>query len=499
MLLLLLQRSPAIRAVAALEEWALRAPFGDLLRPAALAVAALGAVDTVAGATQFVMTRSSPLTGTVGQTFSATSFTYTGTPSTPRSFRITGTLPPGLSFLPTPTASNVVNSGTPTIRGTPTQAGSFTIQVQGYNNLNGTGDTNNVRVTISFSITAGAPVVPVFSTQPANQVADVGGGVILTSSASGTPSYQWFRNGVALEGKTSATLILSDLQPAQTGLYWVQATTSAGSTQSEAAVVGLRSSAKLVGQGTEFSNIFHGGTGFTYDQILLEGQAAAVTADPGQILRMSFIDLNDDIVQVEFSGPGTLSLVLEPISGPATPVNYNQAVSYLKGHARIVLTGATADTHFSVFSVGRANAANQALFRDGVQYDGFAGLAYVAIQSADGQFGGLRAANANFFATSGVTGIYAPGVHFNGPVFVGEITAAENATPVLMIGGGDNVRITGGDLLQDNARPVEVSGIGLLQFTAGSSSHGQIFAAQSNQAQLVEDGTDVTAQIVANP
>ena len=107
--------------------------------------------------------------------------------------------------------------------------------------------------------------------------------------------------------------------------------------------------------------------------------------------------------------------------------------------------------------------------------------------------------NALILATRGWTGIFAPGVNFTGPIFVGEITAAGDATPVLQIGSGTDVRITGGDLLQANGRAVEVSGISALQFAAGSSSHGVISPAQGNQAQLVENGTDVTARIVFTP
>lgn len=497
-LLALLQRTPVVRLASTVEEWILRAPLGSVLRPMGLAAAALGAIDSVAGATQFVISKANPITGTVGQPLTPVSFTYSGTPSAPRSFRITGSLPPGLAFIPAASGA-IVNSGTPVISGTPTQAGSFSLQVQGYLNLNGTGDTNNVKVTLSFTIAAGADVVPVFATSPASVAGPARGSVTLTASASGSPAYQWLRNGANVTAATASSLTLSGLQPEQTGLYAVRATTTAGTTLSSAAIVGVSSSAKLVGAGTEYPNIFHGGTGFTYDQILLGGNAAAVVADPGQILRISFVDVNDDIVQVECSGPGTLSVVLDAATGPAGPANYNQAVSYMKGHAGIVLTGATADTHLSIFSVGRANAANQALFRPDVTYDGFASVAYVAIQSADGQFGGLRAANANFFATHGLTGVYAPGVQFNGPVYVGEITAAETAEPVLVIGGGSNVRITGGDLLQSNSQPVQVSGITTLQFTAGSSSHGTMIGAQQNQAQLLDHGTDVTAQIVAYP
>ncbi len=220
----------------------------------------------------------------------------------------------------------------------------------------------------------------------------------------------------------------------------------------------------------------------------------SVTADPGQITRLSFIDSNDDIVQVEFSGAGTLSLVLDGATGPAAPVNYNQSTSYMKGHAGIVLTGANGTTNLSVFSVGRATAVNQGLFKDNVTYDGYADLAFVAITSTDGNFGGLRAADARFSAAKGLTGIYAPMVQFTGPVFIGDIDAAADATPVLILGGSNNTRVTGGDLIQTNGRLIQVTGNTQMQFTAGSNSHGTVFSAYSDYVGQVPHSIDVSGQ-----
>ena len=337
------------------------------------------------------------------------------------------------------------------------------------------------------------------TTQPSSLASGVAGTASFTAAASGTATYQWQYNGAALAGATNGTLALTNVQPASTGIYLAQVTSSGTTVSSRGAILGLTSASKLVGTGTEFPNIFHAGTGFTYDQILLGGTAASVTADTGQILRMSYIDLNDDVVQVEFSGAGTLSLVLDAVSGPAIPLKYNQATTYMKGHAGIVLTGADESTNLSVFSVGRANAANQALFRSDVTYDGFADIAFIAITSTDGKFGGLRTANASYFATKGYTGVYAPNVEFTGPVFVGDIRAENDATPVLMIGSGPDTRITGGDLLQTNGRAVQVSGLTQLNFRAGSNSHGTLFPAQTNRARLEQNGTDVTTSTVVSP
>src|SRR5690606_9809704 len=200
-----------------------------------------------------------------------------------------------------------------------------------------------------------------------------------------------------------------------------------------------------------------------------------------QVLRASYIDLNDDIVQVEFSGAGSVTITLAGASGPAYPAAYNQGVSYIKGHASLTIVGADQSTNVSVFTVGRATAfdptggydlvlgptetnlpANNGspLFegRTAEDYDGVADLALISIQSDSGTFGGLRCANASFFAVSGSTGVAAPGVAFAGPFYVHNIAAEDDAKPVLVTGaiGTGKIGITGGDMHQPNGRAVAV-------------------------------------------
>jgi hypothetical protein len=59
------------------------------------------------------------------------------------------------------------------------------------------------------------------------------------------------------------------------------------------------------------------------------------------------------------------------------------------------------------------------------------------------------------------------------------------------------MRITGGNLKQDNNRAVQVSGFTSLLFANGTDSHGNLLSAQANQGRLEENGVDVTAQRVA--
>ena len=74
--------------------------------------------------------------------------------------------------------------------------------------------------------------------------------------------------------------------------------------------------ATVVGGGEEVgSDISFQGN--TYDQILMTGASVSVSADAGQIVRVSAVDSNDDIVQYEFSGSGTMSISLDDFEAAA--------------------------------------------------------------------------------------------------------------------------------------------------------------------------------------
>lgn len=348
---------------------------------------------------------------------------------------------------------------------------------------------------------------PALPTLAANTAAadGVGIGSTLTLTAGGTGSGKatsWMRNGLGLGSTANGALTIAGFQPAHAGLYTTSITVGSAEGESDPLIVGAVTAAKVTGNGTEIgADIVHPNKN-VYDQILLEGSAAGITADPDQVTRLSYVDLNDDIVQIEFSGPGTLSLVLTSATGPALPAKYNQSVSYMRGHAGIVITGADEHTNVSAFTVGKNTAVNAALFKDGMAYDGVADIAFIAIASKNGKFGGVRTADARYYATSGFTGVYAPGVEFLGPLYLGEVTAYQTATPILRVGSAADVQITGGSLSQlypANGRPVQVSGITRLKFSGGTDANGHALPAQQNRAVLEEDGRDVTSQIVVNP
>lgn len=243
LLVMLLQRTPVLRLVAGGGSgFTLRS--GELLK-SAFALAALGAYDTVAGATNFNATKVAPTTvtpasGNARTTFNAAgdlntafslSFTGSGAPSTIRSWKISGTLPSGLDVLGATSSTSgdyVVNNIKATISGTPTVAGPHTLTVTAYSNNDASG--HNARVTCTITINgAPAAAAPAFTLQPISQTVNPGTNVTFTVAVTGnpTPTLQWFKDSSALPGQTAATLALTGVTAADIGAYKVVATNSA--------------------------------------------------------------------------------------------------------------------------------------------------------------------------------------------------------------------------------------------------------------------------------
>lgn len=372
--------------------------------------------------------------------------------------------------------------------------------VDDVNRIAESNDQNN-RFQITFQI---EPVVGPFGIQvhPSSQAAAVGESASFRVEASGSGElvFQWRKNGREIAGATGSVLNLEGVGPEQAGVYSVLIADGTSTLESRGAILGVTTADRWAGavhSPEVFQNILHP-NGNIYDQVLLTGTAATITADPGQVTRISFLDLNDDIIQVEFSGSGTLTLVLENPSGPALPRHYAQEVQYMRGHPSLIVQGAGSDTYISAFSVGQINAVDQSLFRGDVIYDGVADLARLAILSASGEVGSLLMGNAGFFDTSGRTGLYAPGVSVSEIIRLHDLTAFGEARPVLVFGASPGgVHVAGGALEQANGRPVEIEGVERLEMGAGASSHGEHLPVQSIQARLMRGGEDVTQQVVS--
>jgi hypothetical protein len=106
-------------------------------------------------------------------------------------------------------------------------AGSYTLVAT---NSFGSVTSNAATLTVTSS-------PPSLSAQPANIVQAVGTAASLSVVASGSPTFQWRKNGTNIPGATAATLAFASLAAADTASYDVVVTNTAGTVTSNAATV----------------------------------------------------------------------------------------------------------------------------------------------------------------------------------------------------------------------------------------------------------------------
>ena len=240
--------------------------------------------------------------------------------------------------------------------------------------------------------------------------------------------------------------------------------------------------------GVDLNNLVHP-NGNIYDQVLMTGNSITFRADEGQITRISFIDINDDIVQLEFSGSGTFQVTMDDdsYSEPARPVNYTQEVDYVKGSPTITITGADATTNVGSFAVNSLSSPGTPILIDGINYDATANIAFLEVSGTG--MASIGYGNVVFTGNKGNIGINAP-VPVSGRVIINDIDAQGDATPFLLfdesssisdpLGSGKSIRIAGGDLAQTNGKAIIVA--------PGSSSNAG-FTNIISQNNFKADGT----------
>jgi hypothetical protein len=333
-LIALLQRSPVVRIAAATEEFVIASPVGTVLKAAAAAVASLGAIHSMAGATILASSLTPNPTGnlpnlnaTVGVPISPVGFTITNTMNI-GSWTITGVIPPGL-MLKTVEAGGQVLTGpgnldattagtsgdpwtpgttgnattTPELVGTPTTAGSYTFMLQGFaeggekggagiSGFVGTGVSAIFPFTVVVTTNAPATNPPAFTTQPISATV-VGGTVAFAAVASNTPTYQWNWNGSPISGATDSILVVTNAA-GSAGTYTCVATNSAGSATSNPATLAITATSDLgrlvnlscradVGTGSNLivAGFAVGGSGTSgSENLLIRASGPAIAAAP---------------------------------------------------------------------------------------------------------------------------------------------------------------------------------------------------------------------------
>jgi hypothetical protein len=158
----------------------------------------------------------------------------------------------------------------------------------------------------------------------------------ITFDAAGPGPYQvkWYRDQTLL-GESTGTTWTTATRTLTPGVYFAELTGNGGGTTRTPVVVAPIPADLPAGDITRVATDIHHPNGNIYDQYLLTGAFGQFRAEPGKVARLSFRDLSEDIVQVEMSGAGMVTVWLDDPSGPALAPNYAQVVLYMKGHARV--------------------------------------------------------------------------------------------------------------------------------------------------------------------
>lgn len=324
----------------------------------ATSVGTSGALEGVAfGSNSFVTVGAN---GVVAQSAAFAAATFTTQP-------VSQTVTLGSSITLTGTASGASLTYQWSLNGTPISGAtnaSYTINSATSANVGSytvTATNSAGSVTSSGGVLAvqanGAPAI---TFQPQPQTMAAGSTLVMTVSSTGTvavssdpgselraqatsaPSYQWYFNGVAISGATSAILELSNVSSATAGTYSCLVSNASGSTLSNAAAVAVTtttdpgrlinlSTLAVAGSGSQLLTVgfFTGGAGTTGSQPLLIqalGPVMATLVAPGAKV------MPDPQLHV-FSG----QTVIASNAGWGTPTSNQQAVT-----AADAATGATA-------------------------------------------------------------------------------------------------------------------------------------------------------------
>jgi len=358
-LMVLLQRMPTLNVVCAGEEMVAASPVGTVLKAAVAAVAALGAVNTMAGATPLVPSSGSASGITVAAGSSVSVFyTVNGTQTPPVSWSVTGSVPPGLNFSGLTGSGGSVNVANLNLSGTPTAAGSYNVTLQAFQFAN-EGGISSPSYSYTITVTGSVNVAPSITQDPQSQTVLAGSSVTFTAAASGTPapSFQWQKDGADIGGATGSSFTIGSVSPGDAGSYTVIATNAAGSATSNAATltVNIPTTAPSITQNPQ-SQTVTAGNSVTFSA------AASGTPAPSLQWRKNNVNIPGangsslSLNNVQLSDAGSYTLVATNAAGAVASnaatltVNVAPAFTTQPGGATVFLGGSAAS--FSVAATG---------------------------------------------------------------------------------------------------------------------------------------------------
>ena len=113
------------------------------------------------------------------------------------------------------------------------------------------------------------PLLPKFTLQPTNVTVSAGGVARLAAAFGGTPPFaiQWSQNGASVSGATNASLVISNVQPSQSGSYRIAVANAFGVDQSSNAVLNVVV-VSAFGNGQALTNSSHAFNGNVTIQLL---------------------------------------------------------------------------------------------------------------------------------------------------------------------------------------------------------------------------------------
>jgi len=251
----LLQRSPVLRVATylgdALSGTGAGSSAATALVRSASAFAALGVIDTMAGATTLIASTASPLAATTGVGISpVVAFGVNGTEGPPESWTLKSSLPAGVTFGGL-TGPGTVDTANPILQGTPTTAGTYYLDLVAYEypgGANTSGNTASPDFLYTLQVAQGAAPPPAvnITSSPSPQTVAIGSTAVFSVVANSTAAltYQWSVNNATISGATSPRLIVANgaTTTAGTSTYSCLVSNSAGGNASASTTLTVVSS-----------------------------------------------------------------------------------------------------------------------------------------------------------------------------------------------------------------------------------------------------------------